>query len=478
MSFSRRTFLQRGSLLAAGTAAWPEWMPRLVFRNNQTAAKGDVLVVIFGRGGYDGLNMVSPLQDFGRYREMRPTIFIPAPDDTGAPSNLRSIDLDGNFGLHPALGLADMGRWKEHFDNGILGVVHAVGMDDATRSHFDAQDFMERGTPGEKKLSTGWLGRHLTSMRSQNNSPFRAVGMGTMLQAALRGPVPAVTLQSIADFHLQGDTREVARFQQQLAQLYSGEGWLDEQGQSTFAALDMLSDKIGSGAYMPSNGAKYGNNGFHQGMMQIAQLVKADVGLEVACIDVGGWDTHANQVTPGATAQGGMANNMLQLAQGITAFVTDLQDNFDAREKGKQGVTVVVMSEFGRRATENGGYGTDHGHGNVMYLLGRGINGGKVHANWPTLAADKLDRGDLAATTEYRDVLAEVLQKRCGNEAVTEVFPGHTFNFVGVATPLDTTTPPTAVPQPTAAPTDVPPKPTDGVPGPENKVYLPLGYKG
>ncbi|MFN8421945.1 MAG: hypothetical protein U0470_00655 [Anaerolineae bacterium] len=183
MSFSRRTFLQRGSLLAAGTAAWPEWMPRLVFRNNQTAAKGDVLVVIFARGGYDGLNMVSPLQDFGRYREMRPTIFIPAPDDTGNPANLRSVNLDGNFGLHPALALSDMGRWKEHYDNGILGIVHAVGMDDATRSHFDAQDFMERGTPGEKKLSSGWLGRHLTSMRSQNNSPFRAVGMGTMLQA-------------------------------------------------------------------------------------------------------------------------------------------------------------------------------------------------------------------------------------------------------------------------------------------------------
>lgn len=469
MAFSRRSFLTRGSLLATGTIAMPSWMPRMVFRDEQTDPSGDILVVIFARGGYDGLNMVVPYGDEGDYFRLRPTIAIPAPDSTATD---RALYLDDFFGLHPALGASNAGRWKELFDEGILGIAHAVHMADPTRSHFDAMDFMERGTPGKKALNSGWLGRHLSSMRTQNNSPFRAVGMGTMLQSSLRGPVPAVTLQSITDFHLQGRQDEVARFQAQLQQLYGGEGWLDTQGNQTFEALALLEQAIGSGAYVPSNGAVYtDNDGFHMGMRQIAQLVKADVGLEVACIDIGGWDTHANQTIAGAPTTGNMANLMRRLATGVTAFVDDLRDYFDPRERDKQGVTVVIMSEFGRRAFENGTTGTDHGHGNAMFVVGRGINGGRVYTNpWPGLADDRLDRGDLAGTTEYRDILAEILVKRVGNEAIGQVFPGHTINYLGLAVPVGTAAPTPPPAEPTAVPTDPPGTAT-------STIYLPYGNR-
>ena len=468
MAFSRRTFLQRGTMLAAGSAAWPSWMPRMVFRDQQSAPGSDVLVVVFARGGFDGLNMVIPYLDEGYYFGERPTVAIPAPDSTATN---RAYDLDGDFGMHPVLAGPDAGRWKEHFDNGILGIVHAVHQDDPTRSHFDAMDFMERGTPGEKRLMSGWLGRHLAAMKTNNTSPFRAVGMGTMLQASLRGSVPAVTLRSIADFHLHGREDEVGRFQQHLERLYSGDGWLEGQGEQTFAALEMLEQAVGDGSYTPENGAAYGNDNFSRGLMQIAQLVKADLGLEVACIDIGGWDTHANQVSPDDPTTGNMANLLRNLSRGITAFIDDLRDHFDPREaENNQGVTILVMSEFGRRAFENGNLGTDHGHGNAMFAFGRGVNGGKVYGRWPGLAPEFRDRGDLAGTTEYRDILAEILAKRVGNDKLTEVFPGHTFNYLGLATALAGT--PTG-PTPGPEPTDPPP-----VEVPDNTIYMPYGVTG
>ncbi len=347
----------------------------------------------------------------------------------------------------------------------MLAIVHAMHMADPTRSHFDAMDFMERGTPGKKALNSGWLGRHLSTMAGQNSSPFRAVGMGTMLQASLRGSVPsAVALQSIADFHLQGRQDEVARFQEHLQLLYAGDGWLDLEGQATFDAMDLLATSgVGGSTYQPAHGANYNAaNGFHRGLQQIAQLVKADVGLEVACVDMGGWDTHANQVDAADPTTGNMANNMNSLASGITALLTDLTDYWTS-----PGVTVAVMSEFGRRAGENGGRGTDHGHGNVMYVFGKGINGGKVYGDWPTLDEDKLDRGDLRGTTEYRDVLGEILSKRVGNARIAEVFPNHSFNYLGLAEPrepaLATPTPTTQVPVETPVPT----------PDTSRRVYLP-----
>lgn len=472
MAITRRSLFERSGVLALSTAVWPSWMPRMVFRKENESPKGDILIVVFARGGYDGLNMVIPYLDEGNYFRLRPTIGIPAPD---ASATRKAVDLDGKFGMHPSLANPDEGRWKQWWDEGILGMVHAVAMDNDTRSHFDAQDFMERGTPGSKQARDGWLGRHLSTQATLNQSPFRAVGLGSQLQASLRGPVPAIALQSIADFHLQGRTTEIARFQQHLQMLYSGDDWLDKQGQSTFAALDLLEKSIGSTAYQPANGARYGNDGFSRGLMQIAQLVKAEVGLEVACVDIGGWDTHANQVVAGDTANGNMAARMRELSGGISALITDLHDRFDS-STAKQGVTVVVMSEFGRRAFENGGTGTDHGHGNVMFTFGRGIKGGKVYTNrWPGLADDNLDRGDLARTTEYRDVLGEILLKRTGNTNIADVFPGHAFNFLGLANEVGAgpvVNPTAAPPQPTAVPT-APVSPTSAPVSPSHKIFLP-----
>jgi uncharacterized protein (DUF1501 family) len=466
---SRRSLLEKSGLLAVASAVRPSWMPRFVFRNQQTAPRGDVLVVVFARGGFDSLNMVIPYGDEGNYFNRRRSIAIPDPDSAAAR---KGVWLDGFFGLHPSLALPDEGGWKEWYDNGSLAVVHAMHMQDPTRSHFDAMDYMERGTPGEKSRNDGWLGRHLSTMSTANGSPFRAVGMGTMVQASLRGPVPAVALQSIADFHLQGRTEEIARFQQHLQQLYGGEGWLDVEGQATFDALELLEERLSGAAYVPANGARYlEQDGFHRGMMQIAQLVKADVGLEVACIDIGGWDTHANQVDAADPTRGNMANLMARMASGITALMTDLRDYWEGADPDP-GVNVVVMSEFGRRAYENGGRGTDHGHGNAMYVLGSGVNGGAVYARpWPGLAEENLDRGDLAGTTEYRDILGELLQKRQGNPRIADVFPGHTFDFLGLARTRATTVP-------TPEPTQAPPTPVPTAPAEEHRIYIPFTEKG
>jgi uncharacterized protein (DUF1501 family) len=414
--------------------------------------------------------MIVPYLDEANYYRLRPTVGIPAPDSS---ADRKATDLNGDFGMHPTL--FEQG-WKDWFDEGIFAIVHAMHMDNPTRSHFDAMDYMERGTPGQKTDRRGWLGRHLQTMVTQNESPFRAVGMGTMLQASLRGPVPAVTLQSIAEFHLQGRESEVARFQEHLQQLYGGDGWLEQEGQSTFAAIEMLEQSIGDGDYVPENGADYSVGGsFGLGLKQVAQLIKSDIGLDVACVDSGGWDTHADQVDRDDPTTGNMANLMQRLSGGITAFIKDMGARFDPNDKTHQGVTVVVMSEFGRRAFDNGGLGTDHGHGNAMYLFGKGIIGGEVYVNpWPGLNDDQLDRGDLAGTTEYRDILGEILDKRLGNQSLGEVFPNHAFNFLGLAKPLDI-----VVPTPTATATAGTPvaTPTATAGPPTEKIFLPWADK-
>jgi uncharacterized protein (DUF1501 family) len=459
MAITRRNLLGKGGLAALNAAVWPSWMPRMVFRNETNASRGDVLVVVFLRGGCDGLNMVIPYLSEGDYFRLRRTIGIPAPD-SNRPAAQRAVDLDGRFGMHPSLALPanNMPNWKEWYDTGILAIVHAMHQEDPTRSHFDA---MERGTPGEKRVNTGWLGRHLASM-SGSGSPFRAVGMGNYLQASLRGPVPAAALQSIAEFHLDGRQSEIVRFQQHLHSLYSGQGWLDTEGQATFDALEMLQSSIGTGAYRPENGAVYADNGFSRGMMQIAQLVKADVGLEIACIDIGGWDTHAGQAQAGNPAAGRMADLMSWLSNGISAFITDLRSHFVGESQPR--VTVATMSEFGRRAFENGGVGTDHGHGNLMFLFGAGINGGRVYTNpWPGLRD-----ADLDGTTEYRDVLGEILSKRMANTKIDQVFPNHAFEFLGVAKDLDISRP-TPVPTPGTGETPAPPT---------QRIFLPWANTG
>jgi uncharacterized protein (DUF1501 family) len=410
-AISRRNFIKSASalgVLGVSSRLFPAWMPRMAFAQSQAQVRGDVLVVIFLRGGIDGLSAVVPYGDGRHYYDSRPTLAVAAPG-SGAGS---ALDLDGYFGFHPALSpLIDV------YQSGGLAVVQATGLTNSSRSHFDAMQYMEYGTPESKTTGTGWVGRHLETTASASDSPFRAVGMGAMVQDSLRGQVAPLSLRSIADFHLRGRSDELQRAQEALARLYRTDAPQDDlstQARMVFTTVEML-QRINAMGYTPANGAVYPDDdeGFGLGLRQVAQLIKANVGLEVACIDLGGWDTHENQGTHG----GFFEVHLDVLARGLGAFYADLQD-------AMAGVTVVTMSEFGRRVAENASAGTDHGHGNFMLVMGGGTDGGRVIADWPTLAPEALVEGDLAITTDYRDVLAEVLTLRMLNPAIESVFPG------------------------------------------------------
>ena len=409
-----KDFFTSATAPLAQAAAWVEApiqspIPniRLVFAPPDTPVQNDVLVCIFQRGGMDGLNAIIPYGEAGNYYNLRPSLGVQEPSSGNSQT---IIDLDGFFGLNPSLA-----SLKDLWDDKALAIVHASGSPDPTHSHFDAMDYMERGTPGEKQIPTGWLARHLQTVASRNQSPFRAVGLGPILPASLHGPISATALDSIAKFHLGGLNRgpQIIRFQTELAQLYAGGGMIDQQAALTFQAMDMLT-KLNPQGYVASNGAKYPPGTFGSGLMQIAELIKANVGLEIATIDIGGWDTHVQE----GSIQGQMPKLMTDLATGLLAFYTDLGDLF-------KHVTVVTMSEFGRRVQENGSGGTDHGHGNVMFIASKNINAAKVYGKWPGLAPEQLvTPGDLQVTTDYRTVLAELLSKRAANPQVAEVFPG------------------------------------------------------
>ncbi len=416
---NRRNFLNTTLASAAAslakeiTSSWvvspvasPNPNTRLVFAPPDTPPQNDVLVCIFQRGGMDGLNAVIPYGEAGHYYDQRPSLSVQEPSSGNAQA---VINLDGFFGLNPALaGLKDL------WDDRALAIVHACGSPDPTHSHFDAMDYMERGTPGEKQIPTGWLARHLQTVAARNQSPFRAVGMGPILPASLRGPVPATALDSIASFHLGGQNRgaQIARFQEELARLYASGGVLDQEAALTFQTIETLA-KLNPQGYLPANGAKYPDGVFGSGLMQVAELIKAGVGLEIATIDIGGWDTHVRE----GAVQGQMPKLMTDLADGLRAFYVDLGDAF-------QHVTVVTMSEFGRRVQENASGGTDHGHGNVMFIASKNITSSKVYGKWPGLAPEQLvTPGDLQITTDYRTVLSELLQKRARSPQVAAVFP-------------------------------------------------------
>jgi uncharacterized protein (DUF1501 family) len=420
MMYSRRRFLGQ-TTMAAAAAALPSWTPRLAFRKAGVAPRGDILVCIFQRGGMDGLSAVVPYQE-QRYYDTRPSIAFKGPTP-GDPKAV--LKLDDQFGLNPAFtGL------KRIWDDGRLAIVHAVGSPDESRSHFDAMDYMERGSPGRKSLGSGWIGRHLSETAMANDSPFRAIGMGSLLQQSLRGEAPVASMQSIADFHLQGREGDLAAFRQSLEALYGGGDWFDEDARATFAALDLL-ERANPQQYRPENGAEYPQTGFGIGLSQIAQLIKADVGLEVACVDMGGWDTHTNQVwNAGDTTRGQMFNLLDQFSDAITAFYTDLGQRFV-----DPGITLVTMSEFGRRVAQNAANGTDHGHGNCMFIVsGAAVQG--VHVDWPGLDTQYLSGGeDVPVTTDYRDVLGEILVRRLGDPYIDRVFPDYAPSFRGVVTP-------------------------------------------
>lgn len=414
MKISRRNLIKSAAavgVIGASKALFPNWMPNLAFASNFEKNPGDVLITIFLRGGMDGLSVVAPYFEGSTYYDLRPNIALLEPETGG------SIDLDGRFSLHPA-----MASLKELYDDKALAIIHATGSTDPSRSHFDAMQFMEYGTPGNKTTSSGWLGRHLETTAWKNKSPLRAVGMGAIIAQSLRGSVTPLALKSISDFHYKGRESEFLRLQTSLNAIYNTfqpEDILDEQAKLVFETIELL-DGLNQENYQTK--ATYPDTDYGQGLKQVAQLIKADLGLEVANIDLDGWDTHEQQ----GTNDGNFNNRVSEFANGLTAFYSDMEHRM-------KNVTIVVMSEFGRRVEENASQGTDHGHGNAMFVLGGGINGGKIYTDWPGLARDKLDDGDLAITTDYRDILAEIVKNRLLNSNLNTIFPNYSYQSLGIA---------------------------------------------
>jgi uncharacterized protein (DUF1501 family) len=414
MTVSRRTLLKESGLLAA-MSALPRWLPRLAFAQPYNNPAGDVLIVVFLRGGADALNMIVPHGDEAYYAA-RPALAIPRPDQSGTAD--KTIDLDGFFGLHPALA-----PLQELFQAGTLKAIHATGSPHGNRSHFEAMNYVERGTPDNIGLSTGWIGRHLATLDTNNNSPIRGIGWGTALQTALVGAPSAVAMQSIVDYHLGGNAQLAEQMMAPLMELYTmSDESLAASAQSTQAAIDVV-QSVDYLDYVPQHNASYPESDFGLALRQIAALVRADVGLEVACVDLGGWDTHANQ---GGT-DGTHAALLTDLAQSLTALHQDMGPEMNR-------VSVVVMSEFGRRLMENANNGTDHGSGGAMLLMGDNFTeNAPVIAQWPGLELDALVNGeDLAITIDYRNVLGELLKIRLNNPGVDAVFPDYAGNDMGL----------------------------------------------
>jgi uncharacterized protein (DUF1501 family) len=400
---SRRVFLKGSALAMFGVGSMPVWLSRSLYAADSTEVRKKILVAIFQRGAVDGLNMVIPFAE-PRYYALRPSIAIPKPD--GTPNS--ALDLDGFFGLHPALA-----PLKPMFDARHLAIVDAVGSPDPTRSHFDAQDYMESGMPGSHAGTDGWLNRALPK-ESGAASPVRAISLGDNLARTLRGHNDAVAVRNLNDFQVH-DARGAATFESMYEN--SLDTLMHGTGKEAFNAVKIM-QSIQKQTYVPANGASYGNSGFGKSLQQIAQLIKANVGVEVAFADIGGWDTHVNE-TGGQPTNGQLANNLTQFGQALAAFYQDLGDRMED-------VTLVTMSEFGRTVKENGDRGTDHGHANVMFVLGGNVRGGKVYGDWPGLQEEQLyDGRDLALTTDFRDVLSELVARHLGNSNLKSVFPGY-----------------------------------------------------
>ncbi len=396
----------------------------------------DALVVVFLRGGADGLNIVVPHGD-DNYHVLRPTLALARPSDRRADIRARALDLDGFFGLHPALA-----PLLPLYHDGHLGIVHAVGSGDQTRSHFEAMATMERGLSGDTGTASGWLARHLSSTADSNDSPLRAVAVTDTMPDSLRGATSAVALTSLADYKLLDAEEKGARKKEQgatgaspkrsdaIAETLRGmygntdakADILQGAGRETLDALDAIR-RLDPAHYRPTAGTVYPQNELGQGLKQAACLIKGNIGLEVACLDMGGWDTHVAQ---GRDA-GWQPTRLNDLGRALAAFAADLGPDMGH-------VTTVVMTEFGRRAAENSGLGTDHGRASCMFVLGGGVHGGMVHGRWPGLAEAQMEnagsgQGDLRVTTDYRDVLAEILALRLKNPRLSDVFPAYTPHF-------------------------------------------------
>jgi len=404
MNVSRRVFLKGGGVAMIGMSTLPAFLLRAVAAAPEAGRKK--LVVVFQRGAADGLNIVVPFAE-PNYYSVRPSIAISSPRRGGEGV---ALDLDGFFGLHPSLAPLLPLYQKQQ-----LAVVHAVGSPDSTRSHFDAQDYMESGTPGVKSTDDGWLNRTLQETPLPDASPFRAVAMGANLPRALRGLAPAVALADVRQFRVIAPAGGGSAIEGGFEALYAQtvDQALHGAGAETFEAIDMLRNANPS-RFQPENGAQYPRSRVGQTLQQVAQLHKADIGLEVTFVDIGGWDHHVNE----GGAQGQLANLLRDLGQSLAAFSQDMGDRMED-------TVVVTMSEFGRTARENGNRGTDHGHANCMFVMGGPVKGGQVYGKWPGLRADQLYEGrDLALTTDFRSVLGEIISRHAGTQRLDAVFPG------------------------------------------------------
>ncbi len=406
MQMNRRFLLHKGALAIAGTTAIPSFLVRSVLA--EPAASRRRLVVIFQRGAADGLNIVVPYHE-KNYYSLRPSIAIP---------QNQVLDLDGFFGLHPSLA-----EFKPLYDQGHLAIVHAAGSPDTTRSHFDAQDYMESGTPGVKSTQDGWLNRalqaedlrHRCAGTCEQHTAFRALALGADVPRTLAGKIPAIALNNVNGFTVagRGPTSSPAASAFEAMYAESGDRILRPAGDETFDAVKMLR-AANPAQYAPAANANYPSSEFGNAMKQIAQLLKANLGVEVAFTDVNGWDTHQNQ----GNVNGQLANRLTDFSSSIAAFWRDMGDSAGD-------ITLVTMSEFGRTARENGTGGTDHGHANAMFVLGGNVKGGKIYGRWPGLDNDQLNEGrDLVLTTDYRQVLGEIVTQTLGATKLDTVFPG------------------------------------------------------
>ncbi|HWZ61049.1 MAG TPA: DUF1501 domain-containing protein [Gemmatimonadaceae bacterium] len=400
----RRVFVRSGALALVTLGLSPRFLRRTAY--GMTAVRGKTLIVLFQRGAADALNVVVPHGE-AAYYGLRPSIGIPRPA-RGAQN--AAVDLDGFFGFHPALA-----PFKPLYDRGLLAPIHAVGSPSSTRSHFDAQDFMESGTPDDKNTPDGWLNRYLATRgtcEACKPTPFRAVALAPQTPRILEGPSATVAMNTIDEFSVRATGTDAER----LEALYrtGSADLVHGTGTEMFEAVKMLK-AANVGKYQPDGGADYPKSQFGTRLKQIAQLIKMDLGVEIAFADVGGWDTHVNQGGP----TGQLAGRLDDFAKSIVALTTDLGDRMGD-------VAIVTMSEFGRTAKENGNGGTDHGHAGAMFVIGGDIAGGKVHGRWPGLSPEQLNEGrDLALTTDFRAVFSEVTSRHLGASRLDAIFPGY-----------------------------------------------------
>ena len=388
--FTRRFFLRASTVAMAGVGMAPSWLVRAAAEGGN---KRKILVAIFQRGAADGLNVVVPFFE-KLYYELRPTIAVPAPG-----KNNGGIDLDGRFALHPSLQ-----SLKSFWDSRQLAIVEATGSPDPTRSHFDAQNFMESGTPG-KASEDGWLNRALPEA-GPTPSPLRAIAIGTQVPRTLRGSRAAVAINSLEQFQIRNQSA-ASIIENMFAT--TADRKLMASGKDTFDAVRMI-ESISRAPYVAADGAQYQGE-FGRSLQQVARLIKADVGVEVAFADIGGWDHHSNEAPQ-------LTNLLQQFGASLAAFAREMGDRMED-------IVLVTMSEFGRTVKEDGNSGTDHGHGNVMMVLGGPVRGGTIYGRWPGLEPEQLfEQRDLAVTTDFRDVLGELVTRHLG-QRIDRVFPGY-----------------------------------------------------